>query len=67
MQLYAKVLLQESRPFDPTGMAETSVPLQFGRVAKRDFLGGILDEAQLWNSALSRAEIENSKSSSIGG
>jgi hypothetical protein len=47
-------------------MAETSVSLQFGRVARRDYFGGRLDEVQWWNRALSRAEIENSMSS-IGG
>jgi len=66
MQLYVNGLLQVSRPFDPKGMAETSAPLQFGRVARRDYFGGRLDEVQLWNRALSRAEIDNSMSS-IGG
>ena len=66
MQLCVNGLLQVSRPFDPTGMAETSVPLQFGLVARREYFGGRLDEVQLWNPALSRAEIENSISS-IGG
>ena len=67
MLLYINGLLQANGPFDAAGMRDTTGPLQFGSVARRDYLGGRLDEIQLWNRPLSRAEVEQNMNHTLSG
>lgn len=67
MQIYINGEPQAIRQFDPSGFRDSSGPLRLGTIDGNHNFQGLIDEAHIWNRALSTHEIRLNMNLAIAG